>query len=319
MLHGSFANGRYTSTVLVVLSMLVLSAACWLPVSVSAFEQPALPSFMGGTVSRVLSLFIYLLAAFLLSRQTFFDHSVKWKGAFYLWLVALSVFCNGNVVSALAVLLFLFSFVLLFFAQYSASATGLLYTAFMLLGVLSFVTPYSLYLLPLYLLFGSMTNTMSPRGVSASLLGLFTPFWLVMGTAYVLPGVDGVMESFMAGVSAVFEVCVPPFSVLNVLLLLFVLVVLLPAAIIFAGTSSPAKPPLRRRMSFMIVAVLYMSLLCFVVWGGATFFYACQLPFLAILASYTLARKETKLSNIYFVILNVIMIAVATSPLWLNS
>ena len=319
MLHASFANGRYTSTVLTVLSMLVFVAAYWLPASADALWQPLHPSFMSGAVSRMLSTFVYLLAAFLLSRQTFFDHSVRWKGALYLWFVSLSVFCNGNAVSAFAALLFLFSFVLLFFAQYSANAVGLLYTSFMLLGVLSFVTPYSVYFLPLYLLFCSMTNTLSGRGVAASLLGLFTPFWLVMGTAYVLPGVDGVAESFMAGVCAVFEVNVPPFSILDLLLLILVLVVLLPAAVIFAGGSSPTKPLLRRRFSFIIVAELYMLLLCLVVCGGAALFYTCQLPFLAILASYTLARKETKLSNIYFVIFNVIMIAIATSTLWLNS
>ena len=319
MLHGSFANGRYTSTVLFVLSMLVLSAAYWLPASVDALWQPQHPYFMSGAVSRMLSVFIYILAALLLSRQTFFDRDIKWKGGLYLWLVALSTFANGNAAVAFAALLFLFSFVLLLFAQYSADAVRLLYTSFMLLGVLSFVTPYSLYFLPLYVLFCSMTNTLSVRGVAASLLGLLTPFWLVMGTVYVLPGVNVITESFMAALPAIFNVEFPSFSLPNMLLLIFELSVLLPAMFLFVGGTSPAKPLLRRRLSFITVAAVYLLLLCTIVSGGVPFFYACQLPFVAILASYVLARKETKLLNIYFVILNVLMIAIATSPLWLNS
>ena len=319
MLHGSFANGRYTSTVLFVLSMLVLSAAYWLPASVDALWQPQHPYFMSGAVSRMLSVFIYILAALLLSRQTFFDRDIKWKGGLYLWLVALSTFANGNAAVAFAALLFLFSFVLLLFAQYSADAVRLLYTSFMLLGVLSFVTPYSLYFLPLYVLFCSMTNTLSVRGVAASLLGLLTPFWLVMGTAYVLPGVNVITESFMAALPAIFNVEFPSFSLPNMLLLIFELSVLLPAMFLFVGGTSPAKPLLRRRLSFITVAAVYLLLLCTIVSGGVPFFYACQLPFVAILASYVLARKETKLLNIYFVILNVLMIAIAISPLWLNS
>ena len=319
MLHGSFANGRYTSTVLFVLSMLVLAVTYWLPASVDALWQPLHPCFMSGAVSRMLSVLMYIPAALLLSRQTFFDRAVKWKGALYLWFVALSTFANGNAAVAFAALFFLLSFVVLLFTQYATNTVGLLYTSFMLLGVLSFIVPHSLYFLPLYLLFCSMTNTLSVRGVAASLLGLLTPFWLVMGTAYVLPGVNVITESFMAALPAIFNVEFPSFSLPNMLLLIFELSVLLPAMFLFVGGTSPAKPLLRRRLSFITVAAVYLLLLCTIVSGGAQFFYACQLPFVAILASYVLARKETKLLNIYFVILNVLMIAIATSPLWLNS
>ena len=267
----------------------------------------------------MLSVLMYVLAALLLSRQTFFDRAVKWKGALYLWFVALSTFANGNAAVAFAALLFLLSFVVLLFAQYGTDTVAPLFTSFMLLGVLSFVAPHSLYFLPLYLLFCSMTNTLSVRGVAASLLGLLTPFWLVMGTAYVLPGVNVITESFLAALPAIFDVEFPSFSLPNMLLLIFELSVLLPAMFLFVGGTSPAKPLLRRRLSFITVAAVYLLLLCTIVSGGAQFFYACQLPFVAILASYVLARKETKLLNIYFVILNVLMIAIATSPLWLNS
>jgi hypothetical protein len=116
MLQGSFANGRYTSTVLFVLSMSVMLAAYWLPPVVDAVAQPAVPEFMGGMLSRVMSMLIYGFSAVLLSRQTFFDRGVKWMGALYLWFVAVSTFVNWNPVIALSSFLFLLSLVKLLFA-----------------------------------------------------------------------------------------------------------------------------------------------------------------------------------------------------------
>ena len=272
----------------------------------------------GGFPMHLLSLLLYVFAAVLLSRQTFFDRSVKWKGALYLWFAALSTFVNGDVSVAFASLLFMVSVMLLLFCQYSANPVGLFYTAFMLLGVLCFVTPYSLYLIPLYLLFCSITNTFSPRGVAASLLGLATPFWLVFGIVYVFPRVDVLLEPVIAGFVTVFDVNFLSFSLLNLLLLVFVLAVLLPAIYVFVGSASPSKPLLRRRLSFVIVANIYLLLLSGIIGGGAGFFYVCQLPFVAILASYLFAIKESKLSNVYFVLVNAMMLAIATHTLWLK-
>lgn len=317
MLHGWFATGRYTSTVLFVLSMSVMLAAFWLPDMPAYVPQPMVDVPSGTVLPRVVSALIYVLAAVLLSRQTFFDRGVKWLGALYLWFVALSTFVNGNPLVAVVSLLFLISVILLFFCQYSADPTGLLYTSFMLLGVLAFITPYSLCLIPLYLLFCSMSNMFALKLVAASLLGLVTPFWLVLGTAYVFPRANLLWESFNDGVSTLFDVSFTGFTLLHILLLVFVLMVLLPAVFTFVGSASPAKPLLRRRLSFVVVADIYLLLLFGVMSGGAAIFYACQLPFVAVLAAYLFAKKESKLSNLYFVMVNAVMLAVATLSLWL--
>ena len=316
MLHSSFANGRYTSTVLFVLSMSVMLAAYWMPPVVETLAQPAVPEFMDGLVSHIVSMLIYALAAVILSRQAFFDRDVKWMGALYLWLVAMSMFVNGNPLIAFASLLFLISVILLLLCQYSANPVGLFYASFMLLGILCFVLPYSVYFVPLYLLFCSITNTFSGRGIAASLLGLFTPFWFVMGLAYVFPDMNEVQLSCMDGFLAVLDVGFSAFGVLDLLLLALALAVLLPTVFTFVGSTSPSKPLLRRRMSFLIIAEVYMLLLFCIVNGGSALFYVCQLPCVAIFTSYLLAKKETKLSNVYFVLVNIIIIAIATFALW---
>ena len=317
MLHGCFASGRYTSTVLFVLSLLVMLSAAWLPASVASVAQPAVPAFLGAFLSRAISALIYVLAAVLLSRQAFFDRGVKWLGALYLWFVAVCTFVNGNPVIAFAALLFLISIILLMFCQYSVNPVGLLFTSFMLLGALTFVTPYSLFFIPLYLLFCLLTNIFSARGMAASLLGLITPFWIVMGTAYLSPAVSNALKLFIEGVPEGFSIAFSGFTLLHLLLVVLVLAVLLPAVVAFVGSSSPAKPLLRRRISFVIVANVYLLLLFCIVGGGAGLFLVCQLPFVAILASYIFAKKETKMSNVYLIFINLIMVAIATQSLWL--
>lgn len=318
MLQGSFANGRYTSTVLFVLSMSVMLAAYWLPPVQDYVAQPAVPEFMGGILSRVVSMLIYGFSAVLLSRQTFFDRGVKWMGALYLWFVAMSMFVNGNPLIAFASMLFLLSVILLLLCQYSANPVGPFYSSFMILGILCYIMPCSVYIVPLYLLFCFITNTFSVRGMAASLIGLLTPLWFVMGLAYVFPGVNVLQQTFMDGLANVFDIGFSAFSVLDILLSVFVLAILLPAIFAFVGSTSPSKPLLRRRMSFLIIADVYMLLLFCFVDGGSVFFYMCQLPCVAIFASYLLAKKETKLSNVYFVLVNIIIIAIATLGLWVK-
>ncbi|MBR4967477.1 MAG: hypothetical protein IKY19_04525 [Bacteroidaceae bacterium] len=317
MLQGSFASGRYTSTVLFVLSMLVMLAAYWLPTSSAGIAQPGIPVLLCGFVPRIVSLVIYVFAAVLLSRQTFFDRRMKWMGALYLWLVAVSTFVNGNPIIAFSSLLFLASIILLLLCQYSANPVGILFTSFMLLGILILVTPFSLYLIPLYLAFGFFANVFSARGISASLLGLVTPFWLVVGTAYVFSCTETFIEPLWEELTDVCNVEFPGFSILLLLLLALILVVLLPASITFFGGTSPSKPLLRRRFSYIIVVNIYLLLLFCTVSSGAGFFYMCQLPCTAILASYLFAKKESKLSNVYFVIVNAIIVAIATQSLCL--
>lgn len=318
MLQSTIANGRYTSTVLFALSMLVFVAAYWLPELSPISVVETNESFLGGGfMPRIFSALVYVIAAVLLSRQTFFDRGVKWMGAIYLWFVAVSTFVNWNPAIALSSFLFLLSLILLLFCQYSANPVGVLYTSFMLLGVLFFVIPYSLYFIPLYLVFCFQANLISVRGVAALLLGLLTPFWFVIGLAYVFPAVEVFCLTFIDELSTVFTFDFARFTLLHLLLLALALSVLLPATFTFLGGTSPTKPLLRRRLSFVIIADVYILLLFCIVVDGAAFFYVCQLPCVAVLASYLLSKKETRFSNIYMIFVVIMMIALATQSLWL--
>lgn len=318
-LHGRFVSGRYTPIILVVMSSLLMLSAIWFPDLVaSEILQPSEPPFLGSAVSRILSAVLFALAAFVISRQTFFDKRVHWKGALYMWLVAISLFANGNIVIAFVSLLYVLSVALLFAAQHSVAQVGQLFTSFMLLGVLALVTPFLLYLIPLYITFIFLANIFSVRNIAASILGLATPFWLVMGSAYVFPQAEVLSRAFTDGLPCLFEFSAPEYSTSSLLVLVLVILLLFPAAVLFMGSASPSKPLLRRRFSYIIVTSIYLLLLSCFVAGGSALFYFLMLPGLAVTASYIFSMKVTRMSNIFFIIVNVIMLAIATHILWLK-
>lgn len=317
-LHGRFASGLYTPVIQTVLSLLLMLSAYWLPASVLPISLPSVPAFLVGLPSRLLSVLLYIIAAQVFAQQTFFDRRVRWMGAFYMWLVAISVFANGNCTIAVTSLLFVISFVLLLACQYSANPVRLLFTTFFMLGVMAFITPFSLCLIPLFLLFSFLTNIFSLQGFLASLLGVATPFWLVLGTAYVFPEVSVLSDNLLSGIPSLLDVSFPDVTPLLILQVVLVLVLLLPAITRFIGSANPAKPLLRRRFSFIIIAVIYLLSLFCVMNSGRVLFYFWLLPPLAVMASYVLTGKETRVMNIYFILINLIMLAIATHGIWLR-
>ena len=206
-LHGRFASGRFTPVLLFAFSLLLMLSAFWFPASVTHVQLPLEPSFMGGVAPRIVSVLLYAATAVVISALTFFDRRVRWIGALYLCMVSILLFANGNSILALSSLLVVLSLVMLFTCQYGINPVGLLYAAFMVLGFNAFVSPYALYLVPLFLAFCFYVNIFSPRGLVASLLGLLTPVWLILGTEYVFSG-DGVLADYLvSGITAAFVCC----------------------------------------------------------------------------------------------------------------
>lgn len=317
-LHGCFASGRYTPVLMFAFSLLLMLSAFWLPASAVPVQLPREFSFLGGTVSRLVAILLFAVSATVLSVQTFFDRRVRWVGALYMWMVAISLFGNGNSVLALVSLLFVLSLALLLYCQLGMNPVRLLFTSFMLLGFMAFVSPYALLLLPLYVSFSFFANIFSPRGLVASLLGLVTPFWLILGAEYVFSG-SGELAGYIAGgFASALDVSSVNHSFSALLLLALALLLLLPAIVTFVGSASPAKPLLRRRLSFIMVADAYLLLLCCIMGDGAAIFYFLHLFCQAVLASYLFSGKETKSMNLFFIFVNIIMVAIATEALWLK-
>lgn len=318
-LHGRFVSGRFTPIRMLAFSLILMLMAFWFPASAVPVELPEDFSFLGVVTSRLVSILLYAASALLISDQIFFDKRVQWVGALYFCMVAILPFANGNGILALTSLLLVRSLVALFACnQYGANYIKLLYTVFMILGFMTFVTPFVLYLIPLYLVYCLFVNVFSVRLFLASLLGLLTPFWIILGTEYVFGGSGVLADSVLTGINAAFSLSVGGNSHLSIILLVFALMLMLPAVATFVRSAYPTKPHLRRRLSFIMVADAYLLLLYCFVGNGAMLFYFWQLPFLTVLATYLFSGKQTKRINLYFIVVNIVMLAIATQSLWLK-
>ena len=72
------------------------------------------------------------------------------------------------------------------------------------------------------------------------------------------------------------------------------------------------------RLLFVILLNLFMWLLAWVLPQDFFLLLAWRLPGAAIMASYVFAVKVTRLANIYFIVLNTLLIFIAACCLWIG-
>ena len=101
------------------------------------------------------------------------------------------------------------------------------------------------------------------------------------------------------------------------LLLTFIeLLIMLPAIAVFVSMHVPSKPILRRRMAFVILTNVYLQLLSWLSVDNFELFFTWRISGSAIMASYVFLLKISKVSNVYFVFINILWFAVAAFSIW---
>lgn len=317
-LQGRFVSGKHTP-----LTLLLLSLAVW---GVGMFAIPSMPVTVWGCLSlgatgallpTVISLACYLLTAFLLSSLYLSERRIHWLTALYIWVVALSLFAHGNILWAVSALVFMSMLTMLFVCQPVARVEGSLFAAFATLGLASLLLPQFLLLLPLGVVYMLMVNIMSPKRFMAALLGFATPFWLLYGTVYVYPDAELLLVPFNSGLGELFRVTIARPLPMRLLLTAIELGVLLPAMAVFAGSSVPGKPILRRRLTFVMLTNTFLLLMSWLSDNNFEMFYMWRIPGVAIMASYIFTMKVTKVTNIFFILFNILLLAVAAFSIWL--
>lgn len=309
--------GKYTPVTLLFLSIMVWGIGVFVlpdtPVAIWAgIELGGISSLLSSAISLICTLF----SAFLLNSLHISERRIHWLSTFYLWIAALSLFTHGNVVWAVSGLIFMVLLTMLFECQTAVRVESSILATFAFIGFAALLLPHFLLLLPLGIVYMFMANMMSLKRLLAALLGLATPFWIVNGTVYVYPGADVLLSAFNAGLDKLIDFPVPELRPSRVMLTVLELSVLLPSAVVFVGSSVPGKPMLRRRLSFVMVVCAWLMLLSWFSGEDFGLYYVWRIPGIAILSSYLLTIKQTRFSNVYFVFLNVLWLAVAALCVW---
>ena len=322
MTYRNSLQGRFVATGYPAAGMLFVSIFLWIVGAVLGSYGCSTLSVFGqvsDAVGRVLSFAAYGIVALVLNNIYLFERRVAWLPLVFFWLTAVQPLVQSDCVTAFSLLLFVLSVAQLFVCCRETGHERAIFGAFALLATSSLLYVQFLLLLPLFVVYMFISHMATVRNFMSAFLGVLTPCWLVAGLIYLFPALMGVIipsdSSFAAMVPsfAASELPLSYYAALIPELLVWVV-----AVYIFVASSYPAKPLLRRRILFLMLLNMYLFVLSFVLPGCGLLLLTWRLPGFAVLASYTFSTKVTKVSNIYFVSLNVAWLLIALLCLWIG-
>lgn len=316
-LQGRFVAAGYPAAAMLFASLVLWVAGYLLSLGSCGTILASLGlDFIGDAVSRLVSLLSYVCAAFLLGHIYIFERRVPFLLHIFLWLVSVQMLLQPDFVIAAALLFFLIAVAQLLSCSMSEGREQSVYWAFAILSFSSLFLLQFAYLLPLFLAYLWIGNIFSIRNLFAALLGVATPYWLLFGALFVLPSLDALLIPLKLGALNISTPAAISFSLQEWVTLAMELLVLVVAVSTFFVSSLPAKPLLRRRLSFLFVLNAFLLLLPFVVPQDYALLLAWRLPVDAVMVGYVLSMKVTRLSNIYFIVLNILWLVMAALCIW---
>ena len=316
-LQGRFVAAGYPAVAMLFASLLLWVAGYLFSLGGDCAILASLGlDFIGDALSRVVSLLSYVCAAFLLGHIYIFERRVPFLLHIFLWLVSVQMFLHPDIIVAAALLFFLIAVAQLLSCSMCEGQEQSLYCAFAILSFSSLFLLQFAYLLPLFIAYLWVGNIFSIKNLFAALLGVTTPYWLLFGTLFVFPSLDALLIPLKLGVLNILTPAAISFSLQEWVTLAMELLVLVVAVSTFFASSLPAKPLLRRRLVFLFVLNAFLLIMPFVVPQDYALLLAWSLPIDAVMVAYVLSIKLTRLSNIYFIVLNILWLVIALLCLW---
>ena len=275
-------------------------------------------SFVGDIVARLLSLVAFLATVFVLNHIYIFERRVQLLTPLFLWFAAAFMFLHADYVASLSLIPFILTVAQLLYACGEQGGVRPLFGAFAMLAFASlFIFQFAFLLLPM-LLFVLFSRGKGVREFFIALLGVATPYWLLFGTVYLFPQLDWMLLPLKIGWVNLVTPATIAFSPVMYAVQAVEVLVWVVATCFFFSSSLPAKPLLRRRLLFVILLNLLLWLLSWVLPQDFFLLLAWRLPGIAIMASYVFAAKVTRAANIYFIVLNTLLIFIAAFCLWIG-
>lgn len=317
-LQGRFVATGFPAAAMLFVSLLLWGVGCFFSVGSSSTILNSLGlNFIGDVGARLFSLLAYACVALVLGNLYLFERRVSFLPHIFLWLTAVLLFLQPDYLIALSLLFFVISVAQLFSCSRESEPHRGVCVAFAILSFSSLFLLQFAYLIPLFFFYLWLSNILVWRTFFAALIGFVTPLWLLFGVLFVFPSLDGFLIPLRLGLLNAAAPATVVFSVQSWAILAMELLVMLVAVAQFFISSLPAKPLLRHRLLFVIVVNVFLLLLSFVQPQDYSLLLAWRLPGLAIMASYIFSGRITRLSNIYFILLNIMWLVIAAMCLWI--
>lgn len=316
-LQRRFVSGRHTSLVLLLLSATVWCIGLFLNSRPESICWPGYSfSLPGETLSVVVPLLCYVAVGFVLVSFHLHESRIHWLAPLYLFVTSVSMSIHYDVTASVSTLLFMLLMRELLACQPGDGSAGSLFTAFALLGLLSFALPQFISLLPLLLVYVSVANMSGIKNIMAAALGLLLPFWLFFGTMYVWPGITVAMPSWNGFVATMNLSSIADITPLRLVAMVMEMGIMLPVIGLFVRSSVPSKPHVRRKFLFVMIVNVWLLLLSCISASNFELLYAWRVPGIAVMASYLFSFKATRLSNVYFILVFLFWILMAVFSIW---
>ncbi len=315
-----FVTGRYTAISLLVASLLLWLLGLFFSVDEVVTSGQLIfsgLSISAGWVGYLLSFPIFVLVAYILNSLVILETRTPWLASLFLYLLSMNFYLHGNIQLAISLLFFIFSITMLSTCIVYDGVERRVYSIFLLIASSALIFPQFIYLIPIFFLYLFIAEIFKIKTLFAALLGFVTPFWLLFGSEYIYPKLNFITRYFISGVSELFVLhsnC--SLTIAQILFMSIEMMLIIQSVWLLVATSNPAKPVMRRMLSLFVITNIYLWTLSWFVAHNYDMFLMWRLPGTALMLAYVITVKITKLSNIYFVILNVLLLLVAFFGLW---
>lgn len=217
-------------------------------------------------------------------------------------------------------LFFILFLLFLFRAYQDKKAHGYIYYAFLSLSISSLCFVQVLFIVPfLWILLFTNVLAGSIKNLSASILGLLTPYWLALGYSLYSNNIDPLFNHF--SVLSQFE---EPFNMAllsnnSLLILSFLSLLSLTGIIHFLRNSFLDK--IKTRMIYEALIALNIIIFVFIVLQPQHYSYLIRLFIITVspLIAHFVALTRTKITNIAFIVFSLITLIITIYSLWIHS
>lgn len=217
-------------------------------------------------------------------------------------------------------LFFILFLLFLFRAYQDKKAHGYIYYAFLSLSISSLCFVQVLFIVPfLWVLLFTNVLAGSIKNLSASILGLLTPYWLALGYSLYSNNIDPLFNHF--SVLSQFE---EPFNMAllsnnSLLILSFLSLLSLTGIIHFLRNSFLDK--IKTRMIYEALIALNIIIFVFIVLQPQHYSYLIRLFIITVspLIAHFVALTRTKITNIAFIVFSLITLIITIYSLWIHS
>ena len=273
---------------------------------------------IGNVVTRCITFACFALATAMISSWYVFDRRIHWFLPLFFALPSMSLFVQGCLGYAVVLLLFLLVIHRVFACNQGEDCRYGLFSSFAVFGLATMLFPQFVMLLPVFVFYISITSLAGRREMFSIVLGLLTPYWFLFGIDYIYPSLFDGMGSFGAPVAYLASATLKMPTLADSLVVALELLVLVPFVALFSNSASPGKPLLRKRMQFFALMNLYLVILSLLYSHDFLLYYILSLPSMAVMLAYIFSLGVTGFSRYYFIIINLLWLALVPFSLWLK-